>query len=203
MKSRFTFIKNIILIVASALTLVTVTFAWFSTDRQGTAGSVSVPVGAEKVKVVFYQQNSRGTYEPLSGDINLDNISSGEYKKYRIVIETFTRDGIDISLNISGLPSDISPALKSSVCTKYSLHKANLVNNSVVDGDEIAHSNGYVPLATTGNGNLLGAPVSLANYQNSEHNYFVIYYEIGLSENADSGLSGLRASLGTLSVVAQ
>lgn len=212
-KSKFTFIKNIILVVASALTLVAVSFAWFKTDNQVTVPFISSSVGAEAVKVNFYECNNKGVYVPLAGDIALNNITAGQSKKYRIVVETFSNRGVYLSLLIRDLPSTLSADMKNAVCTKYSLLTAQKTSDgTVMDGTtvisqsngtlNVSGNSGFVPLSSTGNGNLFGSPILLENYQTSGNDYFVIYYEIGLADTADASVSGKSASLGTLDVSA-
>ena len=66
---KFSFYKNIILVVASALTLVAVTFAWFSVAYVNDISGIQASVSGDLIKVDFYEQNDDGEYTALTDDI--------------------------------------------------------------------------------------------------------------------------------------
>lgn len=207
MKSKFQFYKNIILVVASALTLVAVTFAWFSTSDNNNLSTIQTEVGGDIVNVDFYEANENDEYVSLAGNIALDSFVPGNYNKYKMVVTTKTADDLSMNFGITGLPEDMNEDLKASVCIKYSLMSAvkqTAVDGTVsyIDGALISESNGYVPLSDLTDGAIFNA-ISLANYQSTSADNFVIYYEIGLSESSPSTIEGLSSSLGDIKISAQ
>lgn len=207
MKSKFQFYKNIILVVASALTLVAVSFAWFSTSYQAKFDPIEASVSGDVIKVDFYQQDDAGAYQPLTGDIRLDEFVAGSYNKYKFDITTKTADKISLGFSIDNLPADMPQELRDSVCIKYGLYKcvpSEAANGTVVYNNDtmIFESQGYIPLSEFENGTVFSA-FSLSNYQTSSSDRFVIYYEIGLAEDSPSSISGLSSSLGDINLSAQ
>ena len=99
--------------------------------------------------------------------------------------------------------------LKDNVCFKYSLYsqrkKVNGNDGSVsyVDQVMLSQSSDYVTLSDISDNNFIFQALNLSNYQTSAADRFVIYYEIGLSEDAPSTLSGLEYDIGGLSISAQ
>ena len=207
MKGKFQFYKNIILVVASALTLVAVTFAWFSTSFTTNLDSFEAVVSGNAVKVDYYQEDENGQYQPLNGDIELEDFVPGNYNKYKIVVTTKTSDKLQLSFAIDGLPSDIPQELKDSVCIKYTMYTTNKGvgengSDSYADAVAISWSNDFVPLSTLDNGTFFNN-LLLSNYQQSASDVFVIYYEIGLSENAPATIGGMESDLGSIKISAQ
>lgn len=207
MLKKFQFYKNIILVVASALTLVAVTFAWFSTSYENNLSAIQAEVGGDIVNVDFYQMDANGGYGELTGNIELKDFVPGNYNKYKMVVTTKTADPLSMNFGIVGLPEDMNADLKASVCIKYQLYSAakqTAADGTVtyVDGTLVSESNGYVPLSELDNGAIFNA-ISLENYQSSSADSFVVYYEIGLSENSPSAIEGLSSSLGDIKISAQ
>ena len=92
MKKYSGIIKNIIMVVASALTLVAVSFAWFTTNFKTNLDSYEAVVEGETLIITYYKMDENGTYQPLEGDINLENVQPGDFNKYKIEIITKTSD---------------------------------------------------------------------------------------------------------------
>lgn len=205
-KKKFQFYKNIILVVASALTLVAVTFAWFSTSHNNGVPGIQSLVGNELISVNFFESKDNGsTYAKMNGDIDLENVEPGQYAKYKMEVATYTKDPIALSFAIDNLPADMPQELKDEVCIKYTLHQAakNKNNGKIEVGQQISASTGYVPLSELNNGAIFGSDsFSLKNYQTTANDYFVIFYEIGLSDDATRS-SGLESSLGNIRLSAQ
>ena len=207
MLKKFQFYKNIILVVASALTLVAVTFAWFSSSYENNLSTIQAEVGGDIVNVDFYQMDANGDYGELTGNIELNDFIPGSYNKYKMVVTTKTADPLSMNFGIVGLPEDMNADLKASVCISYKLYSAakqTAADGTVtyVDGTLVSESNGYVPLSELDNGAIFNA-ISLENYQSSSADSFVIYYEIVLSENGSSAIEGLSSSLGDIKISAQ
>lgn len=210
MKKKFQFYKNIILVVASALTLVAVTFAWFSTPQTNGVNSIGGRTGNELIYVDFYEKNGTGNYQNMNGDIVLDNIAGGDFNQYRFDVRLNTTDKLKLSFAIDGLPSNMAPALKDAVCIKYELKKQNkTVKNKVVtytDGDTVTSSvtsinpTGYVKLSELTDGKIMSG-FSVGDYQTQGTDRFVLYYEIGLSAGAED-VQNLHSDLGTVNLTA-
>ncbi len=210
MKKHSGFIKNIIMVVASALTLVAVSFAWFTTNFQTNLDGYKASISGETLKVDFYQTDEKGKYQPLPGNIELTDFIPGEYNKYKFEVTTKTADKLKMSFSIDDLPADMPEKLRDNVRIKYSVYsltKKTASNGTItyVNGTQLASSGGdYVPLTDiyNNNGKIFSA-LSLADYQTTSADRFAIYYEIGLSEDAPAELGGLESSLGSISISAQ
>lgn len=207
MKSKFQFYKNIILLVASALTLVAVTFAWFNVTYDNEVSDFEATIGGDIINVDFFVADEEEKYSRLDGDIVLKDFVPGSYNKYMMVVSTKTSDPLKMNFGIVGLPEDLNAELSDAVNIKYTLMTAKETvgtdgKASYSGADLIDASNGYVPLSTLEDG-IIFEGLYLANYQTSSADKFVIYYEIGLSETSPSSIGGLSSDLGSVKVSAQ
>lgn len=207
MKSKFQFYKNIILLVASALTLVAVTFAWFNVTYDNEVSDFEATIGGDIINVDFFVADEEEKYSRLDGDIVLKDFVPGSYNKYMMVVSTKTSDPLKMNFGIVGLPEDLNAELSDAVNIKYTLMTAKETvgtdgKASYSGADLIDASNGYVPLSTLKDG-IIFEGLYLANYQTSSADKFVIYYEIGLSETSPSSIGGLSSDLGSVKVSAQ
>lgn len=207
MKKYSSLIKNLIMVVASALTLVAVSFAWFTSNFSTNLDQYKVAVGGDTVKIDYYQMDDGGVYQPLIGDIELNDFIPGEYNKYKFDITTKTSDKLNLKFEISGIPEDIPQELKDSVQIKYSLYSQKKKTNTdgtvtYVDSVLVSESKGYASLSEITDGVIIPS-LSLGNHQTTASDRFAIYYEIGLSENAPPEVSGLESSLGSIKISAQ
>lgn len=206
MKKYSSLIKNLIMVVASALTLVAVSFAWFTSSFSTNLDQYEVAVGGDTVKVDYYQLDDAGAYQPLPGDIELKDFIPGKYNKYKFDITTKTSDKLNLKFEISGIPEEMSEALKNSVQIKYSVwsQKKQTTDGTVsyVNSELISQSEDYVLLSKISDGVIINS-LSLGKYQTTASDRFAIYYEIGLSENAPPEVSGLESSLGSIRISAQ
>ena len=207
MKKYSSLIKNLIMVVASALTLVAVSFAWFTSSFSTNLEQYKVAVGGDTVKVDYYQMDDDDAYQPLPGDIELNDFVPGKYNKYKFDITTKTSDKLNLKFEISDIPEDMPQELKESVQVKYSLwlqKKQTNADGSVtyVNSDFISQSDGYALLSEIADGVIINS-LSLGKYQTTASDRFAIYYEIGLSENAPPEISGLKSSLGSIKISAQ
>jgi hypothetical protein len=207
MKGKFQFIKNIILVVASALTLVAVTFAWFTSNFETKIDSYQQAISGETLKVDFYQADESEKYQPLSGDIELNDFVPGKFNKYKFEITTKTADKLKMSFAIEDLGADIPQELKDNVGIKYSVYKLSKKvsangNVAYINSTQITYSNGYVKLSDLEDGKIFSG-LSLANHQTAAGDKFAIYYEIGLSEEAPDTIGGMESSLGNIKISAQ
>lgn len=201
MKEKFQFYKNIILVVASALTLVAVTFAWFSTPNTNSVPAIQSSVGNELINVAFFEETATNTYTRMTGDIELDNIVSGSHSKYKMAVTTLTEQPLNLSLSIDGL-SSVATDFKNSIEVKYSVYKAVKNANGTFSetGGAIYQSGNYVKLSELANGVVFNR--LLTSYQSSDRDYFIIQYEIGIADNA-TGIQGKSSNLGNVKVSAQ
>lgn len=207
MKSKFQFYKNIILLVASALTLVAVTFAWFNVTYDNEVSDFEATIGGDIINVDFFVADEEEKYSRLDGDIVLKDFVPGSYNKYMMVVSTKTSDPLKMNFGIVGLPEDLNAELSDAVNIKYTLMTAKETvgtdgKASYSGADLIDASNGYVPLSTLKDG-IIFEGLYLSNYQTSSADKFVIYYEIGLSETSPSSIGGLSSDLGSVKVSAQ
>lgn len=206
MKKYSSLIKNLIMVVASALTLVAVSFAWFTSSFSTNLEQYKVSVGGDTVKVDYYQMDDAGVYQPLIGDIELNDFVPGKYNKYKFDITTKTSDKLNLKFEISGIPVDMPQELKDSVQIKYSIwsQKKQTTGGTVsyVKSELISQSEDYVLLSKISDGVIINS-LSLGNHQTTSSDRFAIYYEIGLSENAPPEVSGLESSLGSIKISAQ
>ena len=207
MKNKFQFYKNIILLVASALTLVAVTFAWFNVTYDNEVSLIETTIGGDIINVDFYVADEEENYSRLDGDIVLKDFVPGSYNKYMMVVTTKTSDPLKMNFGIVGLPEDINAELSDSVNIKYTLMTAKETvgtdgEPSYSGADVISDSTGYVPLSALTDG-IIFSDILLTDYQTSSADKFVIYYEIGLSESSPSSIGGLSSDLGSVKVSAQ
>lgn len=201
MKSRFQFYKNIILVVASALTLVAVTFAWFNIYDNNGVSKISRSIGAELINVDFYEK--KGTaFDKMDGDISL-KFDSGDSSEYKMIITTFTEDDLKLAFAIDDL-TDVDANLKNSVEIRYSLYKATKNSDGTFTEDELINSsNDFVPLSTCVGSDSTVFSLLLGEYQNTDKDYFVMHYEIRLSDAAASEVQGTDSDLGSVRFSAQ
>lgn len=206
MKKEFAFIKNLILAVASALTLIAVSFAWFSNSSENFVPSIKGEVVSPTyASVAYYEADKNGNYSRLMGNIELKNWSSGSFKKYKMILTTATDEKLKLSMSINELPSNMNSDLKKSVQVKYNVYKATkTMKNGVMTFNDgaLLFSSDYMSLADLSNGKIFDGR-SLADSQTEKNDVYIIYYEIGLSADSPSSIEGLSSSLGTLQISVQ
>lgn len=206
MKKEFAFIKNLILAVASALTLIAVSFAWFSNSSENFVPSIKGEVVSPTyASVAYYEADNNGNYSRLTGNIELKNWSSGSFKKYKMILTTATDEKLKLSMSINELPSNMNSDLKKSVQVKYNVYKATkTMKNGVMTFNDgaLLFSSDYMSLADLSNGKIFDGR-SLADSQTEKNDVYIIYYEIGLSADSPSSIEGLSSSLGTLRISVQ
>ena len=198
--------KNLILAVASALTLIAVSFAWFSNSSENFVPSIKGEVVSPTyASVAYYEADNNGNYSRLTGNIELKNWSSGSFKKYKMILTTATDEKLKLSMSINELPSNMNSDLKKSVQVKYNVYKATkTMKNGVMTFNDgaLLFSSDYMSLADLSNGKIFDGR-SLADSQTEKNDVYIIYYEIGLSADSPSSIEGLSSSLGTLQISVQ
>ncbi len=104
MKKDFSTLKNLILLIASALTLVAVTFAWYAVSNKGTVSTFFGQVDGSTLSVVYNESTDNGsTYNELIGDIEMNNMVEGYKKMYRIDVTTFPDVPIKLVMSFDDL----------------------------------------------------------------------------------------------------
>lgn len=209
MKKHSGFIKNIIMVVASALTLVAVSFAWFTSNFSTNLDNYEAVVSGEALNIEFYQKDENSKYQPLTGDIELENFVPGESNQYKFLITTKTSDKLSFKFSIEGLSEEVPQEFKDYVYIKYVMYTTKVTkktDGTVTYTDLILVSKSAdgeeVPLSDLKNGVIINN-LNLSNYQKTASDTFTIYYEIGLSKDAPSTLSGLESELGNIKISAQ
>lgn len=106
MKNNFSTVKNLILLIASALTLVAVTFAWYAVSNQGSLSIFTGQVDGSTLSVTYNESGDNGaTYQLLDGDLEMTNMVEGQKKMYRIDIKTFPDVPIKLVMSFENLVS--------------------------------------------------------------------------------------------------
>ncbi|MBQ8228300.1 MAG: hypothetical protein IJZ88_04730 [Clostridia bacterium] len=106
MKKNFSTVKNFILLIASALTLVAVTFAWYAVTNQGSLSMFTGKVNGSTLSVTYNESTDGGvTYQALEGDLEMENMVEGQKKMYRIDVKTFPDVPIKLAMSFEGLVS--------------------------------------------------------------------------------------------------
>ena len=106
MKNNFSTVKNLILLIASALTLVAVTFAWYAVSNQGSLSVFMGKVDGSTLSVTYYESADNGaTYNLLQGDLEMNNMVEGQKKMYRIDVKTFPDVPIKLVMSFDNLVS--------------------------------------------------------------------------------------------------
>lgn len=189
MKKDFKTIKNLILLIASALTLVAVTFAWYSISKNVGGFTIDSNVTGSTIAVSYFESVDDGaTYKALNGDLNMNDMIDGKVAKYRMDIKTFNDIFVKIVMNFEGLSG--SNAVTSHVYFDYSLEAEN--------GDVISHGEG-LKMSDYASSVVFAQDVS--SYQKNGINDFKVYYNVYLVTNGES-ISG-KVSLGEIKLAGQ
>lgn len=189
MKKDFKTIKNLILLIASALTLVAVTFAWYSISKNVGGFIINSNVTGSTIAVNYLESTDNGsTYKELKGDLNMNEMIDGKIAKYRMDIKTFNDALVKIVMSFDGLSG--SNAAASHVYFDYKLETKN--------GDVLSHGEG-LKMSDYVSDSVFAQDVSL--YQKNGVNDFKLYYDVYLVTNGDD-ISG-KASLGEVKLAGQ
>ena len=189
MKKDFKTIKNLILLIASALTLVAVTFAWYSISKNVGGFVINSNVSGSTIAVKYYESTDNGaTYKELKGDLNMSEMIDGKVAKYRMDIRTFNDTLIKIIMSFDGLSG--SNAAVSHVYFDYRLETK--------DGEMLSHGEG-LRMSDYTSSSVFAQDVSL--YQKNGINDFKLYYDVYLVTNGDD-ISG-SVSLGEVKLAGQ
>ena len=189
MKKDFKTIKNLILLIASALTLVAVTFAWYSLSRSVGASKFDSNVSGSTIAVKYFESVDDGaTYKELSGDLNMSDMIAGKIARYRMDVKTFKEIPIRVVMSFDGLSGAGSVAQY--VYFDYEMRTQN--------GDVINHGEG-LRLSDYTSGSVFAQDVS--SYQKNGINDFCLYYDVYLVTEGEV-ISG-NISLGEVKLAGQ
>lgn len=190
MKNNFSAIKNLILLVASALTLVAVTFAWYAVTNEGALSVLTGKVNGSTLSVTYSESTDGGaTYKSLEGDLEMNNMVEGQKKMYKIDVKTFPDVPIRLVMSFENLVStnDLLP---------YVYFDYKIVRNST--GDELQSVTGLRMSEYTVS-NVFA--YDLSDYQQAGDNDFSVYYDVYVITGSET-VSG-AAELGEVKLQGQ
>lgn len=190
MKNNFSTVKNLILLIASALTLVAVTFAWYAVSNQGSLSVFTGQVDGSTLSVTYYESADSGaTYEVLEGDLEMTNMVEGQKKMYKIDVKTFPDVPIKLVMSFENLVStnDLLP---------YVYFDYEIVCNST---DTVLESQAGLKMSEYTVSNVFAYDVS--DLQNEGNNDYSIYYDVYVITGDDT-VSG-SAELGDVKIQGQ
>lgn len=189
MKKDFGKIKNIILLIASALTLVAVTFAWYTVGNESGVSVFSPKINSSTLSAAYYESDDGVSYNLLSGEIEMDNMYEGKTKYYRINVKTFEDVPIRLIMNFEGI--NASNALLSYVYFDYSV-----VCNGT--GEELEKGTA-LKMSDYTSSNIFAQDIS--SLQLNGNNAYSVYYNVYVITNGED-VSG-TADLGEIKIQGQ
>ncbi len=190
MKNNFSAIKNLILLVASALTLVAVTFAWYAVTNEGALSVLTGKVNGSTLSVTYSESTDGGaTYKSLEGDLEMNNMVEGQKKMYRIDVKTFPDVPVKLVMSFDNLIStnDLLPYVYFDYKIVCNATGVELDSRTALKMSEYTVSNVFAQDVST--------------YQNEGSNDYSIYYDVYVitGEEAVSG----SAELGEVKIQGQ
>lgn len=191
MKKDFRTIKNLILLIASALTLVAVTFAWYSLSKNVGNFVIKSNVSGSTLAVDYYESTDNGnTYKKLKGDLSMSNMVEGKTAYYKMNVRTFNDKMIKIIMSFDGLNS-------SNTAAKFVYFDYKVVCK---DTGEILSSNTGLKMSDYTANDVFNVDVS--NYQKNKHYDFEVYYNVYVMSDGATITSG-SSSLGEIKLLGQ
>ncbi len=190
MKKDFSTLKNLILLIASALTLVAVTFAWYSVTNKGGLSEIFGTVDGSTLSVVYNESTDDGaTYNQLVGDIEMNDMYQGKVKKYRMDVKTFPDIPIKLVMSFENLTAsnDLVP---------YVYFDYKIVCNST--NTELESKTG-LKMSDYAVSNVFAYDISENQIQGN--NDYSVYYDVYVITN-DEDVSG-TAELGNVKIQGQ
>ena len=198
MSRKFGFYKTIVLALASAVTLVAVSFAWFSTSNNVEIGALSqYTLGDSVLNVAFFKETSAGIYVPTTDDFDVEFNPAGGHSNYKMIVKKSGSGTVNLNFSILELDK-ISSDLKNNVYIDYSL--VPLKNNGNGSYTE------QTPILSSYNSPVdnkllkeMNESIFSASLNSSDIRDYAIYYTIGLKAGASIGAVS-DASLGKISI---
>ncbi len=189
MKINFKPVKNIILLIASALTLVAVTFAWYSLSKNVGNFQLDSDVSGSTLSVNYFVSSDGGkNYSKLIGDISMNNVAEGQVEYYRMDVKTFKDKPVKLIMSFEGLTSN---NISSHVYFDYTLKRKD--TGVVLSEAQKLKMSDYV------SNNVFAFDVS--SFQSSGVNEYVIDYNVYVVSDGES-ISG-SSSLGEVKITGQ
>ena len=165
MKKDFKPIKNIILLIASALSLVAVTFAWYSLSKNVGNFSIESNVSGTTLAVQYFQSDDGSNYTNLDGDIAMKDMVEGKKCYYKMNVKTFRSIPVKLVMNFEDLKSD---NITSHVYFDYKV--VCNADESVISSANGLKMSDYVSDSVFAN--------DLSGYQSGGKNDFTVYYDV-------------------------
>ena len=192
MKKDFRTFKNFILLIASALSLVAVTFAWFSLSKNVGNFVIESNVSGSTIAVSYFESKDKGNnYTKLVSDLSMENMQEGEKAYYKMNVKTFSDKLIKIVMSFEGLSGNNTTAQH--VYFDYKIVCDD--TGSVVDEHTGLKMSDY---AST---NVFAADVSAL--QRAGHYNFTIYYDVYVHSDGAFTPSSDTVSLGEVKLTGQ
>jgi len=198
MMNKFSFYKTIVLALASAVTLIAVSFAWFSTTNKNEIGALAnYSIGDSVINVSYYKLEGTN-YVPYEDDFTVSFDPAGGTVTYKMIVTKSTSDNMNLNVKIVGLDK-IDSTLKNNIYIDYSLYSetdngdGTYTDKSVL----IKSADGYSDdklLSNMASENIFTSPINVSGTKT-----YAIYYTIGLKEEANIG-EVTNASLGRFSI---
>ncbi len=190
MKNRFSTIKNLILLTASALALVAVTFAWYTVSNESTLSVLIGKVDGSTLSVVYNESTDSGsTYSVLDGVLEMENMVEGKKKMYRIDVKTFPDVPVKLIMSFENLvaTNDLLP---------YVYFDYRIVCDAT---DEVLASGEGLKMSDYTVSNVFAYDIS--SYQAEGNNDYSVYYDVYVI-TGDASVSG-AAELGDVKIQGQ
>lgn len=190
MKKDFKTIKNIILLIASALTLVAVTFSWFSLSKRAGNFTIASNVSGTTISVKYNESTDGTTYKELNGNLSMKNMYEGKTSHYRMDVRTFDDAPVKIIMSFDGLSA-------SNITANYVYFDYKVVCKAT---GEVLGSGTELNMGDYTSTNVFAIDVS--SYQKNGKNEFYVYYDVYVRAESGKIESG-STSLGEVKLLGQ
>ncbi len=193
MKRDFKTIKNLILLIASSLTLVAVTFSWFSLNKKVGDFEIDSNVSGSTLAVKYFESTDEGaSYSQIAGNMSMSNMCEGKTAYYRMDIKTFSDKLIKLIMSFDGLSSGNETA-------KYVYFDYKLVCTST--GEELLSEKG-LKMSDYSSADIFTYDVS--SYQNNKNYDFRLFYNVYVkADGAIAPATNEKVSLGEVKLLGQ
>ena len=190
MKKNFGTIKNIILLIASALTLVAVTFAWYTLSKSNSLNTISTGVDGSTISVKYYESTDNGsTYNLVTGDLNFNNMTEEGKRYFRMDVTSYDTP-IKLIMSYDNLSS-------ANTYAKYVYFDYRIVctdnNNQLLANQSGLRMSDYTSSSVFSQ--------DLETLQARGYTHFSVYYDVYLVTGSDA-VSG-SGSLGEVKLLGQ
>ncbi|HZK39867.1 MAG TPA: hypothetical protein VFD23_06935 [Clostridia bacterium] len=210
-KKRIKMIKSGVSLFATALVLIVVTVAWFSSGGKANVEGIGADVVSEGLTYMLYEavdDEKIGGPEPPSGadwvtvgdsGINIENAVPNQYRYFKAHVKNIAKQEIQVKF------TDIVITEPQNAATEDFLKLINVhfytegIGNAPVPGGEVAYDETMdqivgIPVS----GDVVIYTLDMTNYQGEE---FDIYYTIGVDESFQPKQDFLGASVSIGAIV--